>query len=306
MILVVLAILASATAGATVEHRWHERSVVVTDRAIQILLYVLMPFITFFVIARLDLHAGVGAGLALAWVEILAVGAIAWVVATRALKLERPAAGTVVVCCMLANTGYLGIPLNAALLGRDAIAPAIAWDVAVSGPMLFTFGFGIAAACGTQAGDTFKERLRAFLTRNPPLIALVAALLVPDAWAPSVLVDIARVSAIALLPVGFFVLGAHLAREQEVGVVTFPPPLTRPVAAILGLRLVVAPALFTLLALSLHGVPDAYRLQAAMPCGINALVAAHTYGLDLRMAASAVAWATAVTVVVAAVAGAVT
>jgi predicted permease len=306
VILVVLAIIASASAGALVEHRWHEQSVVVTDRAIQILLYVLMPFITFFVVARLDLHAGVGTGLALAWVELLAVGAIAWVVATRVLHLARPAAGTVVVCCILANTGYLGIPLNAALLGKDAIAPAIAWDVAVSGPMLFTFGFGIAAACGTQAGDTFKERLRAFLTRNPPLIALVAGLLAPDSLAPDALLDVARTSAVALLPIGFFVLGVHLAREQEVGVVTFPPPFTRPVAAVLGLRLIVAPALFTLLALSLHRVPDAYRLQAAMPCGINALIAAHTYGLDLRLAASAVAWTTAVGVTVAAIAGVVT
>ena len=113
MILVVLAILVSAAAGAIVEHRWHERSVIVTDRAIQLLLYVLMPFVTFFVLARLDLHAGVGAGLALAWVEILTVGALAWVVATRVLGLDRPAAGTVVICCMLADTGerYLSTPL---------------------------------------------------------------------------------------------------------------------------------------------------------------------------------------------------
>lgn len=306
MILVVLAILVSAGIGAAVEHRWHARSVLVTDRTIQVLLYVLMPFVTFFNLAKLDLGAGVGAGLALAWLEILAVGGLAWLVATRVLKLDRPQSGTVVVCVMLANTGYLGVPLNAALLGSDAIAPAIAWDVAVSGPMLFTFGFGIAAACGTKAGDTFKERLRAFLTRNPPLVALVAGLLAPDALAPDVIVDVAKVSAVALLPLGFFVLGVHLARERDEGVVTFPPPLTRPVVTIVGLRLLAAPALFALLALSLYRVPDAYRLQAAMPSGINALIAAHTYGLDLRMAASAIAWSTTAAVVVGTVAGLVT
>ena len=303
MILVVLAILVSAGAGAAVEHRWHARSVVVTDRTIQVLLYVLMPFVTFFNLATLDLHAGVGTGLALAWLELLAVGGLAWLLATRVLRLDRPQSGTVVVCVMLANTGYLGVPLNAALLGSDQIAPAIAWDVAVSGPMLFTFGFGVAAACGTKAGDTFRERLRAFLTRNPPLMALVAGLLAPDALAPDVIVDVAKVSAIALLPLGFFVLGVYLARERDEGVVTFPPPLTRPVVTIVGLRLLAAPALFALLALSLHRVPDAYRLQAAMPCGINALIAAHTYGLDLRMTASAIAWSTTFAVVVATVAG---
>jgi predicted permease len=303
VILLVAAILASAGAGAAVEHRWHARSVIVTDRAIQLLLYGLMPFITFFVIARLDLHAGVGTGLALAWLEILTLGAVAWMAATRLLHLNRPTAGTVVLCTMLANTGYLGIPLNSALLGDDAVAPAIAWDVAVSGPMLFTFGFGIAAACGTQAGDSFRERLRAFLTRNPPLIALVAGLVAPDALAPDVLVDAARTSALVLLPVGFFLLGVHLAREQEEGVVSFPPPMTPPAGLILGLRMVAAPGLFALLALTLHRVPDAYRLQAAMPCGINALIAAHTYGLDLKLTASAITWTTALGVTVAAVAG---
>ncbi len=303
MIAVVLAIIVSSGAGAVVEHRWHARSVLVTDRAVQLLLYVLLPFITFFVVARLDLHAGVGAGLALAWAQILAVGAIAWALSIRVLRLERPAAGTVVICCMLANTGYLGIPLNAALLGRDAIGPAIAWDVAVSAPILFTFGFGIAAACGTRAGEGFRERLRAFVMRNPPLIALIAGLLVPDTLAPDVMVDMARTAAFLLLPVGFFVLGVHLARERKVGTVRFPPVLSAPVATVIALRLVVAPALFALLALSVDRVPDAYRLQAAMPCGVNALIAAHTYGLDLRLAASAVAWTTGLSVTVAVVAG---
>jgi predicted permease len=306
-LLVVLAgILASAGLGAAVEHRWHERSVTGTDRAIQVLLYVLMPFVTFFSLARLDLGDGVGVGLLVGWVELLLIGLIAWVVSTRLLHLERVGAGTVTVCCILANTGYLGVPLNAALLGRDAIGPAIAWDVAISGPMLFIFGFGIAAACGTTAGDTARERLRTFVTRNPPLIALVAGLLAPDGAAPHVLVSVAHGAAIALLPIGFFVLGVHLAREQEEGVMRFPPPMTKPIATVLVLRLVAAPALFALLALTLHRVPDAYRLQAAMPCGINALIAAHTYGLDLRLAANAVGWATAVAVVTAGVAGLVT
>ncbi|MCW3040054.1 MAG: transporter [Solirubrobacterales bacterium] len=304
MILVVFGILASAGIGGGVEHRWPVASARLSARAIQVLLYGLMPFVTFFSLARLDLGAnGVGVGLLLGWAEILCVAAIAWTVSSRLLHLDRVVAGTVTVGCLLANTGYLGVPLNAALLGRDAIGPAIAWDVAISGPMLFTFGFGIAAACGTAAGDTARDRLKAFLTRNPPLLALVAGLLVPDALAPDVLVSVAHDAAIALLPLGFFVLGVHLRREQEDGTIRFLPPLTREVGLVLGLRLLAAPALFALFALSLPEVPDAYRLQAAMPCGINALIAAHTYGLDLRLAASAVGWSTAVGVAAAGLAG---
>jgi malate permease and related proteins len=33
-----------------------------------------------------------------------------------------------------------------------------------------------------------------------------------------------------------------------------------------------------------------------MPCGINTLLVAHVYGLDVRLAAQAVAWSTALAV----------
>jgi predicted permease len=39
-----------------------------------------------------------------------------------------------------------------------------------------------------------------------------------------------------------------------------------------------------------------------MPSGVNALVVAHAYGLDLRLLASAIAWSTAVVVAAAALA----
>ena len=76
----------------------------------------------------------------------------------------------------------------------------------------------------------------------------------------------------------------------------FPPPFTKPVAAALALRLVAAPALMLGLAAVAVDVPDAYLVQAAMPAGINSLVIAHAYGLDLSLSASAVAWSTAVAV----------
>ena len=36
-----------------------------------------------------------------------------------------------------------------------------------------------------------------------------------------------------------------------------------------------------------------------MPCGINTMIVTHAYGLDLRISAGAVAWSTAIAVVVA-------
>ena len=67
----------------------------------------------------------------------------------------------------------------------------------------------------------------------------------------------------------------------------------------MALRLVVAPTLLLLIALPLIDLPGPYLLLAAMPCGINTMIVAHAYGLDLRIAAGAVAWSTAIAVVVA-------
>ncbi|HEV2062593.1 MAG TPA: AEC family transporter [Solirubrobacteraceae bacterium] len=303
MILVIAAILLSTGAGSWAARRWGEQAQRAAGGAIGVLLWIVLPFVTFFTIARLEITTGVGAGLGLAYVELAAVGLIAWV-ASRALGLSRPSAGALIVVVVLANTGYLGVPLNAALLGRDDLPPAIAYDTVVSGPMFYVVGFAIGAIFGAAAGDTAGERLRAFFVRNPPLIALVAALLAPDALAPDALVDVAAVLVYAVLPVGFFVLGVNLAAESDEGALPFPPPFAAPVAVGLALRVVVAPALMVAFSLAIVRLPDAYLIQAAMPSGINSLVVAHAYGLDLRLTSAVLAWSTGIVVTVALAAGA--
>jgi predicted permease len=59
----------------------------------------------------------------------------------------------------------------------------------------------------------------------------------------------------------------------------------------------VAPALLVGLSAITVDVPHAYIVQAGMACGINSLVVGHLYGLDIRLAASAIAWSTALAVV---------
>ena len=86
---------------------------------------------------------------------------------------------------LVANTGYLGYPLSVALLGRDQLSTAVLYDVLVSGPCLLLGAFAVGAAFGTKAGESPRQRVRAFFTRNPPLYAAIAGLLAPAALAPS-------------------------------------------------------------------------------------------------------------------------
>ena len=303
MIAIVLAIAVSTAVGVVAERRSGGRAVGWTQRLLDIVLYGLLPPIAYLAVARQDLGGGVGAGLALAYGELAVVGALAWLVGSKLLGLPRPAVGALIVAVALANTGYLGLPLTAALLGTDSLGAAIVFDQLVSGPMVYLVGFAVGAGFGTRAGEGGRARVRAFFIRNPVLPAVALGLVVPDALAPLALVDAAAYVVIGLLPVGFFALGVNLSAEAEGGTVRLPPRLSVPVAVAVVLRLAVAPALLLAASVTLVRLPDAFLLQAAMPSGINGLIVAHAYGLDVRVTAGAIAWTTVVAVVAAAVAG---
>jgi malate permease and related proteins len=296
MAAIVASIIAATAAGIWAEVRYRDRAGVAARRALLIVLYVILPPTTFFNLARVHFSADVGIGIALGYLALGLAAMIAWLVATRVLRLGRPTVGSVICCTLVANTGYLGYPLVAALYGFHRLSEAVVYDVLVSGPALLLGAFSIGAAFGERAGETPGQRLRAFFSRNPPLYAAALALIAPDALAPDVLVNASRIAIVAILPLGFFAVGTALAEEAAEGTLPVPPPLDPPVALTVLARLVIAPGLLYLLAAPLIDLPRPYLLLAAMPCGINTMVVTHAYGLDLRVSAGAVAWSTAIAV----------
>jgi len=292
MILVALTVIASTGIGRLCQQRfaWAHAA---ARAGLNAMLYGLLPFVAFVNIAHLHVTAGVGTGLGLAYCELGIVGVLAYALGTRVLRLSRPAVGALVCVVMLANTGYLGLPMVIALLGASGLAAGVAFDQLVSGPVLLTAGFGVGAAFGTATGNGGRERLRAFLVRNPPLLAVVAGLVAPPSLAPSALVSLSHVVVIALLPLGFFALGVNLAAESpDAG--SPLPAVDGGVLTAVALRMLAAPLLLVALSTLVVAVPRAYLLQAAMPSGINALVVGHAYGLDLRLTSAAIGWCTAV------------
>jgi predicted permease len=297
MLAIVAAIIAATGAGIWAERRYGEKAGTGARRSLLFVLYFILPPTTFLNLVRVHFDANVGIGIALGFVALAGAVLIAWLAASRFLNLSRPATGSVLVCVVVANTGYLGYPLVAALLGFDDLSQAVVYDVIVSGTALLLGAFSIGAAFGEKAGEGPRERVAAFFTRNPALYAAALAMIAPDALAPTVLVDASRIAIVAVLPLGFFAVGTALAAEAEEGSMPIPPPLDAPIALAVVMRLIVAPGLLYLLALWLIDLPDAYLLLAAMPCGINTMVVTHAYGLDLRISAGAVAWSTAIAVV---------
>jgi predicted permease len=295
-------VLTAATIGVATgigvwsERRWPRGAADAARRALLLMLYVLLPPVIFFNVAGSEIDVGHGVGLLLGLLSYALSGLVAWFVAARVLHLSRPATGAVICAVISVNSGYLGYPLTLALLGNDDLHNAVLFDVLVTGPSLLLGAFAVGAAFGDRAGEGVRERTAAFLTRNPPLYAAIAGLLAPKALAPEALVHLSQGLVIAILPVGFFAVGATLAENADRGKLPMPPKLTRPVVLAVVSRLAIAPALLILLAAPLVDLPAAYRLIAAMPSGVNSMIVAHAYGLDMEITAEAVAWSTAIVI----------
>ena len=299
MIAVTATIVVSFLVGVGAERRFAGQAQGWARTVLTVTLYGLLPFVVFFNIARLHVSLDLAAALGLAIVTAAIVALVAWFVSTRVLRVARPTAGSVMVSSIQGNTGYLGLPVTFAVLGAGALGNAIAYDTIMSAVTLLLGSAAIGAALGERAGEGGRSRLRSFVTRNPPLIAVVLGLLAPDALAPQALVDVSHVLAVGLAPLGFFALGAILAGEAEHGVLGLPPRMTAPIGIAVTLKVLVTPLLLLAITAPLVDLPRAFLLQAAMPAGINGLVIAHAYGLDLRTSAGAIAWGTAIVVVAA-------
>ncbi len=299
MIAVAATVIAAALVGVLAERRHGPAALRLAQALLRLMLVVLMPFIAFFTIARLRLDAGAGAGIGLAYVVVTICGLLAWRAGARLLRLPAPSSGALIVSTISGNTGYLGLPLVAALLGTSHLGQAISYDALVNTPVLLIGCFGVGATLGTRAGESLRERLRAFLVRNPPLLAVIAGFLAPASVAPSAIIGITHAMVFALAPLGFFAVGVTLAAESEGGLFSFPPRLTPAVAIGTGLRVLLAPALLAALALALGTIPTTYLVQAAMPCGVSGLMVGHAYGLDVGLTASTISWSTALVLIVA-------
>ncbi len=299
MILVALAIVLATAAGVTADHRSaHARRF--AELSLAAMLYVLVPFLSYAGFSHLRLSLDAAVGLALAYVGTGCAGMLAWRVGAH-IGIPRLSLGSLVCTVILVNSGYFGIPVCVALLGEGALSRAVAYDQLISGPMFFTVGFAVGAAFSGRPTASAGDRLRTFLTRNPPLWAAIAGLLVPASLAPEVLVRVAHGLAEALLVLGFIAVGIYLSSDRRED---HAPLLERPdrrVLLAIVARFAVSPVLLLACAAAGVAIPTVFIVQAAAPSAISALIIGHAYGLDQRLAATVIVWTTLVATLVATV-----
>ena len=181
------------------------------------MLYVLLPPVIFFNIAASQIDVNHGVGLALGLVASSLAALTAYLLASRVLHLSEPRTGAVVCTVLSVNTAYLGYPLTVALLGRDQLPTAVLYDVLVTGPCLLLGAFAVGAALRDEGGRRPAPAGARLLHPQPAPLRGDRRPARAHALAPHALVDLSQALLVAILPIGFFAVGATLAENAEHG-----------------------------------------------------------------------------------------
>lgn len=246
-------------------------------------IYVALPALILFEIPHLKLNADALIPVAFAWLLMIFSAAAVWFLA-RIFEWDRGTTGALLLTVPLGNTGFLGIPLIEALLGKDAIPYAILYDQFGTFVALNTFGSFFAAYYSGQAGsarDLFKT-----IISFPPFLALLLALIslffTQTAWISQAL---ARISS-TLVPVVMVSVGMQWRLKTDV---RDRVPLF--VGLVLCLLVTPGVAWAILWFLGWHQLSaQVVVLEAAMPAMISAGVLAINYNLAPRLASSLVGY----------------
>ncbi len=213
------------------------------------------------------------------------------------ILFKRPLEDSVAIgfCCMFANSVLLGLPITERAYGAEALDPNYA-IVALNAPICYGLGILVMETVkhrGEAPLATIKAVINAIF-HNVLILAIALGFVVNlmDLTIPKVADDALGLMIRAALPAAIFALGGMLAQykfEGDLG----------PVIMICLLALLLRPALSFGLSDQLSLSTESMRssvLTAAMAPGVNAYIFASMYGVAMRVAASAVLAATALSV----------
>jgi len=245
-----------------------------------VIIYVGLPAFVFRAVHGAELSASLLGVVAVSWLVFAVLLGFAFL-AQRALRLSRVRAGGLMLTAALGNTGYIGYPLAAAVLGAAAVPVAVFSDVFGTVVALVLVGLPLAA----RFGEHTEGRPNAFreLVSFPAVIALALALVLrwlpmPDSVSAGLDVLARMVAPMIMLSVGLSLRPGSVLRSAV------------PLTVVVMLKLVIAPALAL-------GVGSAFLLdlplqvavlQAGMPSMMLAFVVGQRFGLDTDFIAAAI------------------
>ena len=235
------------------------------------LVYVAVPSAALFYVPKIVWNAD------MLWpvVSPLLVFALAWLFIAPIAKTDPPTRGALLLSCGLANTSFVGFPLNLAYYGEAGLKVAVVCDQ-ISFLLLSTVGVTVAIAYG-EGGR--RHSILASLLRFPPFLGFIAALAVPGWVSAGELPKLWEALAVTLVPVALFSVGIQIdpgeANQDR-----------RVIGWAVGVKLLLTPAVIALILwlLGAKGLPAKVSvMEAAMASMATTSVLAVEYGLNARL-----------------------
>lgn len=217
--------------------------------------------------------------------SLLLTGLMAWLLfgagwlffagAGRMLKLSRRATGALILVGGLGNTSFVGLPMIEAWYGKEFLGIGILADQLGSFLVLSTLG--VLAASIYSSGSVSPGVMARKVLNFPPFQALCLAFLLKPLQFHPMVITVLQKLADTIAPVAIFSVGFQLlfgaARAQA-----------KPLLVGLSYKLLLGPALITLLYVGIFGTPDQTMrvtlFEAAMPPMITAGIVAVDHDLE--------------------------
>ncbi len=258
-----------------------------------------IPCLLFAAIARLDLGATLEPALLFSFYAGATAGFLAGLLGARFL-FGRAWEDSIAIgfACLFSNSVLLGLPLTERAYGPAALEANFA-IIAFHAPFCYAIGITVMEIVRNRGGSAREvaRKLSRAIFRNALVIgiALGFAVNLTRMPVPGVVNDALDLLIRAALPTALFGLGGVLVRYRLEGDL-------RVIGWICVVSLLLHPAIVWTLGAATGLSTDAFRsavVTAAMPPGVNAYIFATMYGVAMRVAASAVLIATALSVVTA-------
>ena len=256
-----------------------------------------IPCLLFAGIVRLDLSAALDVALLFSFYAGATAGFLAGLFGAR-LLFGRPWEDSIAIgfACLFSNSVLLGLPISERAYGPDALEANIA-IIAFHAHFCYALGMTVIEITRNRGGSARETaaKLGRAVFRNALVIGIGLGFLVnlTGIPVPGVVNDALDLLIRAALPAALFGLGGVLVRYRLEGDL-------RVIGLVCAVSLLLHPAIVWTLG-TVTGLPtQAFRsavLTAAMPPGVNTYIFAAMYGVAMRVAASAVLIATALSVV---------
>jgi malonate transporter and related proteins len=259
-----------------------------------------LPCLLFKSVATLDLSAAYDAGLMISFYVGAFSGFAAGFLGAHFI-FNRPLTDAVAIgfACLFSNSLLLGLAITERAYGADALGGNFA-IISIHSPLLYAFGITMMELARSRGQGLATAQLATQVGRaiisQPLVIGILCGFAVnlSGQTLPGYLMAAVEMMTRAAIPAALFGLGGVLIRYRPEG-----DRLT--IAMICAISLILHPAIVYLLGRFVFGLDTAGLrsavMTAAMAPGVNAYMFASLYGVAMRVAASSVLVATALSIV---------